>query len=148
MSSSTSDSKEASVVHLRTTKDWPRWLALIKTKTLQKGVWQVIDPDLSDPIQLIEPPLPIAKNLAGEAVEIIALTPSELEAFKIARDDRKTKKKLFDKRRDVLNEIEDYVIRITGNFWSAIEHKDGLNAKLVALKARVAPTNYAREQEA
>jgi len=47
-----------------------------------------------------------------------------------------------------LNDIEDYVIRTTGNYWSSIEHAEGLYAKLVALKARVAPSTYARETEA
>jgi hypothetical protein len=141
-------SSDTSVVHLRTTKDWPRWIALIKTKAKQKGIWDTIDPDASEPTELAEPAAPIPKNAAGNIVEIAALTAIELEAFKIARDDWKTKRKLFEKKKDVLNDIEDYVIRTTSNFWSAIEHADGLYAKLVALKARVAPSSYAREVEA
>jgi len=60
---------------------------LIKTKAQQKGVWEVINPDLPTPIELVEPEYPQPKNAAGQIVEIAALTAIELEAFKIARDD-------------------------------------------------------------
>jgi Pol polyprotein, beta-barrel domain len=147
MMSTLSTVPETSAVHLRTTKDWPRYIALVRTRALQKAVWDVIDPD-REPTQLNEPPEPTPKKANGEVTTIAALTPAELEAYKIERDDWKAKKKLYDKKKEVLNDIEDYVIRTTGNFWSTIERVDGLRAKLVALKNRVAPTNYARELDA
>ena len=146
--SQNTDTKDSSVVYLRTTKDWPRWIAVNRTKAQHRDVWKLIDPDISTPEELVEPEYPKPLNAEGAVVAIHTLKPAELESFKIARDDWKTKRKLFDKKKDALNEIEEHVIRTTANFWSSIEHVQGLHARMVALKTHVAPTNYARETEA
>ena len=69
---------ETSVVQLRTTKDWPRYIALVRTRALQRTVWDVIDPD-REPTQLNEPPEPTPKKANGDVAAIAALTPAELE---------------------------------------------------------------------
>src|SRR5436190_20490953 len=96
---------ETSVVQLKTPKDWPRWLALIKTKAVQKGVWDNVNPDIHQPIVLEEPAAPEPKNGSGQEVPIHTLKSAELEAYKIDRDDWKAKKKLIDKKKEVLQEI-------------------------------------------
>ena len=137
--SQNTDTKDSSVVYLRTTKDWPRWIAVNRTKAQHRDVWKLIDPDISTPEELVEPEYPKPLNAEGAVVAIHALKPAELESFKIASDDWKTKRKLFDKKKDALNEIEEHVIRTTGNFWSSIEHVQGLHARMVALKDSCGP---------
>jgi hypothetical protein len=146
--SSKSTVQDTSVVYLKTYKDWPRWIALNKTRATQKGVWEFIDPDVATPPLLVEPVQPKPKKANGELVTLQELTQSEVDLYRIEKDDWKIEKKAYDKKKEALTDIEDHVIRTAGAHWSAIEKKEGLHARLVALKARVAPTNYAREQDA
>ncbi|KAK9234621.1 hypothetical protein V1525DRAFT_435453 [Lipomyces kononenkoae] len=103
--------KEASVVQLRTTKDWSRWLAIVRTKAQQEGVWEAINPDVIEPQELIEPPLPGQKNSSDQVADIEELNATELEVFKINRDDWKAKQKVYERKRKAINEIEDQVLR-------------------------------------
>ena len=135
-------------MHLRTQKDWTRQLALIKTKALQKGVQENINPNLKQPTALEELSTLKPKNAIREEIIIHVLKVAKLEAYKIDRDDQKGKKKLYNKKKEVLNDIEDYIIRTTSNYQNAIKYINSLYAKLIALKVRVTPTNYARETDA
>jgi hypothetical protein len=48
----------------------------------------------------------------------------------------------------VVNDIENWVIKTTGSLWPVIEDKSGLRDRLLALKAHVSPSEYARQLEA
>lgn len=64
-------------------------------------------------------------------------------AYKVYKDDLKR----WERRQITINDIDDYIMRTTGTYWSVIEKVQGVKERLKALKDHVAPISYAREQE-
>jgi hypothetical protein len=149
MTSTTSG--DSSTVHLKSPKDWTRWLALIKTKATNCDVWQHINPSVASPPPLSQPDKPAKPSPAppsGDAQPAAAaLTATQLQQYSLDLLVWQEELKDYRKKSKAITEIEDHVIRTTGTYWSTIESVIGLHARLVKLKDRVAPTTYAREQE-
>ncbi len=142
---------DTAVVLLKSPKDWTRWLALIKTKAVNNNLWQHIDPSIASPPAFEPPtkPLPAQFVPAGsaETATVASLTAAQFQRYNA--EILVLQEELKDHRKKVkaITEIEDHVIRTAGTYWSTIESVTGLHARLVKLKERVAPLNYAREQE-
>ena len=64
-------------------------------------------------------------------------------AYKIYKDELKN----WQRRQTTINDIDDYIMRTTGAYWSTIERVQGVKERLQRLQEHVAPSNYAREQE-
>ena len=149
MSSTTSG--DSSTVHLKSPRDWTRWLALIKTKATNSDVWQHIDPSVASTPPFTQPNKPAKPSPApssGDAQPAAAaLTATQLQQYSLDLLVWQEELKDYRKKSKAITEIEDHLIRTTGTYWSTIESVTGLHARLVKLKDRVAPTTYSREQE-
>lgn len=140
---------DTAVVLLKSSKDWTRWLALIKTKAVNNDLWQHIDPTVPSPPQFEPPakPLPATFAPGAENVTVASLTAAQFQRYNAEIMVWQEELKDHRKKVKIITEIEDHVIKTTGTYWSTIESVTGLHARLVKLKERVAPTTYAREQE-
>ena len=146
---------DSSVVLLKAQTDWPRWLAVIQTKANHNSVWDHIKPTLKDKEvrqELLEPSPPDVKTYATNPDAIPEPTTKTLTAdqlkryemdYKVYKDDLKK----WERKQTTINDIDDYIMRTTGTYWSVIEKIQGVRERLKALKDHVAPTSYAREQE-
>jgi ribosomal protein L10 len=144
-----------SVVVLKSQADWPRWLAVIQTKANHNSVWDYIKPTLGKEEirpELHKPSPPVVKDYATNPDTVPAPTTRSLTAnqlnqyqadYKVYRDELKEWKL----KQNTINDIDDYIMRTTGTYWSTIERVQGVKERLQRLKEHVAPSNYAREQE-
>src|SRR5438067_441969 len=150
-----SSSVDSSVVLLKAQADWPRWLAVIQTKANHNHVWPYIKPTLDDrKIQqkLREPTPPVAKTFsatpnAEPEPTIESLTAEQLKRYEMAYKVYKNNLKKWEQKQATINDIDDYIIRTTGTYWSTIEKIQGVKERLKALEDHVAPSTYAREQD-
>ncbi len=141
---------DTAVVLLKSSKDWTRWIALIKTKAVNNDIWRHIDPSVPSPPAFEPPnkPLPSQFATAGSTdVTAASLTTAQFQRYNTEVSIWQEELKDHRKKVKVITEIEDHVIRTAGTYWSTIESVTGLHARLVKLKERVAPSTYAREQE-
>jgi hypothetical protein len=63
--------------------------------------------------------------------------------YKIYKDELKEWKL----QQNTINDIDNYIMRTTGTYWSVIEKVQGVQERLKALEDHVAPSTYAREQD-
>ena len=64
-------------------------------------------------------------------------------AYRIYKDELKD----WQRQQSTINDIDDYIMRTTGAYWSTIERVQGVKERLQRLQEHMAPSNYAREQE-
>jgi len=148
-------SGEGTIVLLKVQADWPRWLAVIQTKANHNHVWPYIKPTLDDREvrqELREPTPPVAKTFsatpnAEPEPTIESLTAEQLKRYEMAYKVYKDNLKKWERKQATINDIDDYIMRTTGTYWSTIERVDGVRARLKALEDHVAPSTYAREQD-
>jgi cytochrome oxidase Cu insertion factor (SCO1/SenC/PrrC family) len=62
-------------------------------------------------------------------------------AYKVYKD----KLKDWERKYTTINDINDYIMRTTGVYWSTIKRVQSVIKRLKALKDHVTPSNYARE---
>jgi len=148
-------SADSSVVLLKAQADWPRWLAVIQTKANHNDVWGYIKPTLNsneERPELLKPSPPVARTYATNPDALPEPTTRSLTAeqfkryemdYKIYKDELKEWKL----KQATINDIDDYIMRTTGTYWSTIEKVQGVKERLKALEDHVAPSTYAREQD-
>src|SRR5436305_10209811 len=150
-----SSSVDSSVMLLKAQADWPRWLAVIRTKASHNEVWDHIKPTLNDGEvrrELRKPTPPVVKDYATEpdadpVLTTKTLTNDQLKRYEMAYKDYKDELKKWERKQTTINDIDDYIMRTTGTYWSTIEKVQGVMERLKALEDQVAPSTYAREQD-
>lgn len=148
-------SVDSSVVLLKVQADWPRWLAVIKTKASHNDVWDYIKPTLDDNEarqELLKPSPPVVKDYVTNPEAVPApttksLTDSQLKRYDMDYKVYKDEVKEWKQKQNTINDIDDYIMRTTGTYWSVIEKVQGVEKRLKALEDHVAPSTYAREQD-
>jgi hypothetical protein len=143
-------SSESSVVLLKAPADWPRWIAVIETKANHHSVWNFIKPIEQGETrsELVKPSAPKPSTYSTDTnATIQSLEPDQLKRYDMAYRIYKDEHKVWEKRQTTINDIDDYIMRTTGAYWSTIERIQGVPKRLQQLKDHVAPTSYAREQE-
>jgi hypothetical protein len=98
-------SVDSSVVVLKSQADWPRWLAVIQTKANHNSVW--------DYIKL--PPAVGTISTAPDAT-LQSLTTEQLKRYEMAYKVYKDKLKDWERKQIIINDINDYIMRITGAY--------------------------------
>lgn len=138
-------------VLLKSPKDWTRWLALIKNKAVTNSLWENIDPTVASPPALQPPvkpqPADVVSTGNASTATIATLTTAEFQRYNAELIIWQEELKDYRNKVKTITEIEDHIIKTAGTYWSTIEKVTGVHAQLVKLKQRVAPTDYAREQE-
>jgi len=144
-------SGESAVVLLKSQIDWPRWLAVIQTKANHNRVWDYIKPTLKQGEarrELREPSLPAVTDFStAPDATIQSLTAQQLQRYELAYKIYKDEFKDWQRKQTTINDIDDYIMRTTGAYWSTIERVQGVRERLQRLQEHVAPSTYAREQE-
>jgi hypothetical protein len=144
-------SGESAVVLLKSQADWPRWLAVIQTKANHNRVWDYIKPTLNQGEarrELRELSLPVVTDFSTTPdATIQSLTAQQLQRYELAYKIYKEEFKDWQRKQTTINDIDDYIMRTTGAYWSTIERVQGVRERLQRLQEHVAPSTYAREQE-
>jgi len=148
-------SVDSSVVLLKAQADWPRWLAVIQTKANHNEVWDHIKPTLDDNEvrqELLKPYPPVVRDYATNpdadpAPTTRSLTANQLNQYQADYKVYKDELKEWKLQQNTINDIDDYIMRTTGTYWSVIEKVQGVKERLKALEDHVAPSTYAREQD-
>jgi len=147
-----------STVILRDTKDWKKWIELIKTTALKHDIWKYSNPSVAReklPLRS-EPNRPTPRDAVTTAVQeddddevsFATLKAEEREYFRILQEQYSREIKIYDKQQEALADLRIKVqesvyvdmLRYTFNC-------DDVHAMLVALKERFAPNDKEREQE-
>lgn len=140
-----------SAVVLKSQADWPRWLAVIQTKANHNTVWDHIKPTLDKNEvrrELCKPTSPAVKDFStAPDATIQSLDSEQLRRYEMAYRIYKDELKDWQRKLTTINDIDDYIMRTTGAYWSTIERIQGVKERLERLQEHVAPSTYAREQE-
>jgi hypothetical protein len=136
-------------VILENPADWHEWMIVINHKAESGEVKQLIDPDLTtEPILLREPDRPKPSDIKAGVTTTVALTAAEREEFRFQREDYKIELVRYQRQRDTLNNIKDFIITsVARQHLSYLENKTTVYQMLTALKKRIAPTDRARKIE-
>ena len=117
-------------------------MAVIQTKASHNEVWDYIKPTLrTNEVrrELRKPTSPVVKDYATNPDAVPAPTTRSLKAdqlkqyemdYKIYKDELKEWKQ----KQTTINDIDDYIMRTTGIYWSTIERVQGVRERLKALK--------------
>ena len=76
-----------------------------------------------------------------------SLTANQLNQYQADYKVYKDELKEWKLKQNTINDIDDYIMRTTGTYWSTIEKIQGVKERLKALEDHVAPSTYAREQD-
>jgi hypothetical protein len=152
-----SDSLEASPVQLNSPKDWDKWITVVRIYAENEDIWQYLNPDptydADDPTKvipnekLVKPARPTFADVKQGAQRINDLNDAETRQYQALQSDYRDDRKEYEAKHKSIKELEKYVVRNIGNYLETIEKVKGLEAQLKALKERVAPSDFARENE-
>jgi hypothetical protein len=97
---------------------------------------------------LKEPDRPKPSDIKEGVTTTVALTAAEREEFRFQRDDYKIELVRYQRQREALNNIKDFIITsVARQHLSYLENKTTVYQMLTALKKRIAPTDRARKIE-
>src|SRR5271155_1631553 len=128
---------------------WDSWIFVVKSIADGGDVWKYINPDLeNEPAIPSRPEKPTAKDVNPAKSSTTSLTTTELDMYKVLlteyREDLATVKQVLDTLQTVRNHVVT-TISVTNVVY--IKDKTTVYQMLVALKKRLAPTDYARKLE-
>jgi hypothetical protein len=128
---------------------WDSWIFIVKAIAQGGDAWKYVNPDLgSEPIIPSRPEKPTATHINPAKSSTTSLTPAELDMYKVMlaeyREDLATVKQVLDTLQTVRNHVVT-TISVTNVVY--IKNKSTVYQMLVALKKRLAPTDYARKLE-
>jgi hypothetical protein len=142
-----------SSVILGDSKDWNKWIKLIKTAALRSDIWLYINPDTPEnrlPIQR-RPVRPTPGNVHendNPLIKYSQLNKDEKEQLKVLQRDYEYDRKRFDEQENALNDIRTRIQETIKRGFLTYTFKCNTAYKmLVNLKNRFAPSDSAREQE-
>jgi hypothetical protein len=126
---------------------WEPWLFVVKTIADGGDTWKYIDPDLNtEPIVPNRPEKPNPQDVNPSKTSLLTLNTEEKETFKLLlsmyKEDLAIAKQVLDTIQTVRNHI---VTTVSTTNIVYINDKTTVYQMLVALKKRLAPTDYARK---
>jgi len=130
---------------------WDTWLELAKTAAIQKGVWDLIDPDAIGPVPgpEPEPTLPMPADVNPEKTTLSRLTADEKEELTVLREHYQRALKKWDRKQqgfvDLRATIQQSVAM--GAPFDCTIGLDSARDMLIALKKRFSPTDESRDKE-
>jgi hypothetical protein len=126
---------------------WESWLFVVKTIADGGDTWKYLNPDLDiEPIVPNRPEKPSPRDVNPNKASILELDAAEKETFKLLlsmyKEDLAIAKQVLDTIQTVRNHI---VTTVSTRNIVYINDKTTVYQMLVALKKRLAPTDYARK---
>ena len=127
--------------------DWVPWLFIVKSIADGGDTWKYLDPDIdTEPAVPNRPVMPSPKDVNQEKDSLLALDAAEKETYKLLltvyKEDLAIAKQVLDTIQAVRKHI---VTTVSANNITYIDGKPTVYQMLVALKKRLAPTDYARK---
>jgi hypothetical protein len=127
--------------------DWEPWLFVVRTIADGGDTWEYLNPDLdTEPIVPNRPIMPTPQEVNPAKTSLLTLDPAEKETFKlllsIYKEDLAVAKQVLDTIQIVRKHI---VTTVSTSNIVHINDKTSVYQMLVALKKRLAPTDYARK---
>ena len=128
---------------------WDSWIFIVKAIAQGGDTWKYVNPELgTEPVIPSRPEKPTAAHINPAKSSTTSLTPAELDMYKVMlaeyREDLATVKQILDTLQTVRNHVVT-TISVTNVVY--IKNKSTVYQMLVALKKRLAPTDYARKLE-
>ena len=142
-------STTAKTVILDQPSDWKPWLFIVKTMADGGDIWIYINPDLqTEPVIPIRPNRPTPQDVNVNKTTVVELDPAERDIYKVLlsvyKEDLANTNKILDTIQAVRTHI---VTTVSAKNITYIDDKDTVYKMLIALKKRLAPTDYARKLE-
>lgn len=140
-------STTSKTVTLNQPSDWKPWLFVVKTIADGGDIWGYINPDLdTEPVVPIRPEKPAPQEVNSSKNSIVALDPTEKETFKILLSVYKEDLAKANKVLDTIQAVRTYIVKtVSTKNITYIDDKTTVYQMLVALKKRLAPTDYAQK---
>ncbi len=145
---------------LRSPVDWLRWFANIRDQAKYEHVWDYINPDAvrtaTESTGTATGSPETTGTTTGDTSVVITTTTIAIFPFEssIAEDVSDTAFKMqleiyrrWEKKVKAIKSLDNLVMQIFGPYFAVVENCTSLYEKLKALKADVAPTDYARVLE-
>jgi hypothetical protein len=128
---------------------WEPWLFVVKTIADGGDTWQYMNPDLLlEPTVPIRPVLPTPKDVNPTKTTLLELDQAEKESYKILLSIYKEELAVAKQVLDIIQAVRTHIVAtISMKNITYINSKTTVYQMLVALKKRLAPTDYARQLE-
>jgi len=128
---------------------WEPWLFVVKTIADGGDTWQYMNPDLLlEPAVPIRPVLPTPKDVNPTKTTLLELDQAEKESFKILLSMYKEELAVSKQVLDIIQAVRTHIVAtVSMKNITYINGKTTVYQMLVALKKRLAPTDYARQLE-
>ena len=123
------------------------WLFVIKTIAKGSDAWKYLNPELDiEPIVPNRPKIPTLIDVNQEKTSILALSTQEKESYKLLLAMYKEELANTKQIHNTIQTIRNYIVTIVSSRNIVyINNKNIVYQMLVALKKRLAPTNYTRK---
>jgi hypothetical protein len=140
-------STTSKTVTLDQPSNWKPWLFVVKTIADGGDIWKYINPELdTEPVVPNRPEKPTPQEINPNKPSILGLDAAEKETFKLLlsvyKEDLAIAKQVLDTIQTVRNHI---VKTVSTKNITYIDDKTTVYQMLVALKKRLAPTDYAQK---
>ena len=134
-------------VILENPSEWEPWLFVVKTIADGGDAWKCLKPDLeAEPVGPTRPEMPTPMAINPTKTSLLALDATERETFKLLlasyKEDLAVAKQVLDTLQTVRTHI---VTTVSMTNIVYINDKTTIYQMMVALKKRLAPTDYARK---
>jgi hypothetical protein len=142
---SVKDTPSAKVI-LASPTDWEPWYTLLRDKATALQVWEFVDPDgdTPQPSRPEEPKVSDIKPGATELADLVVNNDRYLDLYKVALSKWQHADRNHDRVLAALQDVAEYIrTTVTTSWVLLIDDKASLRAKVKALKAQLAPTDYA-----
>ena len=129
--------------------DWDSWLFVVRTIAEGGDTWRYLNPDLdTEPVVPKRPEKPTPRDVNPAKTSLLELDQTEKETFKLLLADYKENLAVAKQILDTIQTVRNHVVTtVSSNNIVYISDKTTVYEMLVALKKRLAPTDFARKQE-
>jgi hypothetical protein len=143
---STQATPSAKVI-LSSPADWETWFTLLKRKATSLEVWEYIDPETETPLpnRSEKPKFSDIKEGATRLTDLVTGGDRSLiDVYRMAYTDWQQEEKTVDRVRAALQDVAEYIQTTVATSWILlIKDKTTSREEVQALKAQLAPTDYA-----
>ena len=135
-------------VILEKPSDWDEWITVIKNRARDADVGPAIDYEQKEePPQPVEPVRPSPSQFEQGATSLSSLSADKKEDLKLAYEIWKQDMISYRSKKQALQDIRNFILTTIARQHIQYADKNTVYQILVALKARIAPTDRARKYE-
>lgn len=137
-----------SEVVLKGPSNWERWISTIQKYAKSNGVWDQINPSLERRAPCLQlPKEPQITEINQDYGSIMDLNSNELKIYEFMYNQYRTVLQSYKEQQKSLAQIQQYIIKTVGNYYSTIEDEHDVAEELLLLKRRVQPSDWVQKKE-